>query len=143
MKLDARKPSCGGFTLIEAMIASVIMLLVLGSMLGVASQGFRYLGDLRRWARSSQVLQQKMEDIRLITQWNTLQALNNTTFVDTNMSGLVCNGRITVGSYNPPYPTNTVALVTITATWTNSTRHIVTNQISTLVCQSGLNKYIF
>ena len=125
------------------MTASVILLLALGSVLALASQGFRYLGDLRRYARSSQVLQQKMEDIRLITQWDTLRSLNNTNFVDASLPGMSCRGNIIITSYDPPYPTNFTALVTVTVTWTNSSKHVVTNQISSLVCKNGLNKYIF
>jgi prepilin-type N-terminal cleavage/methylation domain-containing protein len=132
-----------GFTLTEAMIASVILLLVFASMLALAGQGFRYMSDLRRWARSSQVLQQKMEDIRLITQWSTMQALNNTTFTDNSIPGQPISARISIGSYNPPYPTNIMALVTITATWTNSGRRVVSNSLNSAVCQNGLNKYIF
>lgn len=143
MRAQKFKRRNSGYTLIEAMIASIILMLALGSVLTLASQGFRYLSDMRRWARSSQVLQQKMEDIRLITQWDRLYALNNTTFVDSAMPGLTCNGKIKISSYNPPYPTSFVAMVTISVTWTNSSRHIVSNRVTTLVCKNGLNKYIF
>jgi hypothetical protein len=33
--------------------------------------------------------------------------------------------------------------VTIMVTWTNTLRHPMTNRISSLVAQYGLNKYIF
>lgn len=120
----------------------MILLLALGSVLALASQGFRYIGDLRRYARSSQVLQQKMEDIRLITQWSRVQALNNTTFSDNLIPGVACSGKIAISSYSP-YPSNMVARVTITATWTNSMQRVVTNRLSTLVCNDGLSSYIF
>jgi Tfp pilus assembly protein PilV len=142
MRIQRFKRHTGGFTLIETMIASIILLLAIGSSLAVVGRGFRYLSDLRRYARSSQVLQQKMEDVRLITQWNTLMALNNTNFVDIAAPGLPCNGSIKISSY-PPYTTDTVAMVTITVTWTNSVYKTLTNRISTLVCKNGLNKYIF
>lgn len=137
-----RQPNAG-FTLMEAMIASAILLFALGSILALASAGFRYVNDMRRWARSSQVLQQKMEDIRLITVWTNLWALNNTTFTDHSVSGMPMSGQIRVTSYNPPYPTNFFARVTITVTWTNSSRSVVTNRLTAAICQNGLNKYIF
>jgi Tfp pilus assembly protein PilV len=132
-----------GFTLIESMIASMILILALVSILALASRGFQYIGDLRRWARSSQVLQQKMEDVRLITVWTNVWALNNTTFKDSSISGMVYNGRIVISSYNPPYPTDYVASVSISINWTNSAKRVQTNSMTSLVCKNGLNKYIF
>jgi prepilin-type N-terminal cleavage/methylation domain-containing protein len=132
-----------GFTLVEVMISSVILLLVLGSVMALASRGYRYVGDLRRTARSSQVLQQKMEDIRLINIWTNVWALNNVTYTDTNIVGMTYRGTIHVNSYNPPYPTSEMARVTLTLTWTNSQSHILTNRLTALVCKNGLNKYIF
>jgi prepilin-type N-terminal cleavage/methylation domain-containing protein len=132
-----------GFTLIEVMIASVILLMVLGSVMALASRGYRYVADMRRWARSSQVLQQKMEDVRLVTIWNNVWALNNTTFADTNVTGMAYRGTINVNSYNPPYPTSEMARVTISITWTNSHNLTMTNRLTALVCKNGLNKYIF
>ena len=126
------------------MIASMILMLALGSVLALASQGFRYISDMRRWARSSQVLQQKMEDIRLINQWSALQGLNNTYFSDNNPTGFFYVGVIDIDpSSNPSYPTSMVARVTITVTWTNSMYKICTNRLSSVVCKNGLNKYIF
>lgn len=137
------KHRLAGFTLIEAMLASMILTLALVSVLALASRGFQYIGDLRRWARSSQVLQQKMEDIRLVTVWTNLWALNNTTFKDSSISGMVYNGRIVISSYNPPYPTDFTACVSISINWTNSAKRVQTNSMTSLVCKNGLNKYIF
>jgi len=131
-----------GFTLLETSIASLILLFALATMLALSAQGFRYIGDMRRWARSSQVLQEKMENIRLITRWESLMALNNSTFSDASLPGLACRGTITVAPY-PPYPTNIAACVTVTVTWTNASRRVVTNRLTSVVCQNGLNKYIF
>jgi Tfp pilus assembly protein PilV len=132
-----------GFTLIEAMIASMILILSLCSVLALAARGFQYIGDLRRWARSSQVLQQRMEDIRLVTVWTNVWALNNTTFTDTSISGMVYNGKIVISAYDPPYPTDYAACVSISISWTNSANKVLTNTMSSLLCKNGLNKYIF
>src|SRR5437016_3487939 len=81
-----------GFTLMEATIASMILILALVSVLALGARGFRYLEDMRQWARSSQVLQQKMEDIRLITVWTNVWALDNTTFRDSTITGETYKG---------------------------------------------------
>ncbi len=132
-----------GFTMVEATVASVILVLALVSVLALGARAFRYLGDMRRWARSSQVLQQKMEDIRLVTVWTNVWVLNNTTFQDSSLTGMAYIGSIDISSYDPPYPTDFVARVTLTVTWTNSTYKVVTNSLCSLVCKNGLNKYIF
>ena len=132
-----------GFTMVEATVASVILALALVSVLALGARAFRYLSDMRHWARSSQVLQQKMEDIRLVTVWTNVWALQNTTFKDSSLTGMVYNGSIDISSYDPPYPTDFVAQVTLTVTWTNSTYKVVTNRLCSLVCKNGLNKYIF
>jgi len=125
------------------MLASMILILSLVSVLALGARGFQYIGDMRSWARSSQVLQQKMEDIRLVTVWTNVWALNNTTFTDSSLPGMVYDGTVVISSYDPPYPTNYAACVTLTVTWTNSANRALTNRISTFVCKNGLDKYIF
>jgi len=138
-----RKHHQAGFTLIEAVLASMILMLSLVSVLALASRGFQYMRDMRSWARSSQVLQQKMEDIRLVTVWTNVWALNNTTFTDSSLTGMIYKGTIVISAYDPPYPTDFAACVTLAVTWTNSPGKVLTNRMSTLLCKNGLDKYIF
>ena len=125
------------------MLASMILILSLVSVLALGARGFKYIRDLRSWARSSQILQQKMEDVRLVTVWTNVWALNNTTFKDTSVSGMVYNGKIVISSYDPPYPTDYAACVSISINWTNSANRRLTNTMTSLLCKNGLNKYIF
>lgn len=143
MMIFKRTRARAGFTLVEVMVASVMLTLALVSVLALASRGFQYIGDMRHYARSSQVLQQKMEDIRLMNVWSGVWALNNTAFSDSTVSGMVFSGSIKINSYNPPYPTDFVARVTISVNWTNSADKVITNRISSLICLNGLSKYIF
>jgi len=138
-----RKHHQAGFTLIETVLASMILMLSLVSVLALASRGFQYMRDMRSWARSSQVLQQKMEDIRLVTVWTNVWALNNTTFTDSSLTGMIYKGTIVISAYDPPYPTDFAACVTLAVTWTNSPGKVLTNRMSTLLCKNGLDKYIF
>ena len=138
-----RKHHQAGFTLIEAVLASMILMLSLVSVLALASRGFQYMRDMRSWARSSQVLQQKMEDIRLVTVWTNVWALNNTIFTDSSLTGMIYQGTIVISAYDPPYPTDFAACVTLAVTWTNSPGKVLTNRMSTLLCKNGLDKYIF
>jgi type II secretory pathway pseudopilin PulG len=140
MKLKLYKGN-GGFTLLEAMIATMILGFVLASVLAVASQSFRYVADMRRTARSSQVLQQKVEDIRLLS-WSDVNALPST-FTDPNDPTGFYKGTITKSAYDSYNGTTTVLKVTVSVTWTNNNKHVMTNALSTLVSNGGLNKYIF
>ncbi len=140
MKLKGFKAN-GGFTLLEAMIATMILGFVLASVLAVTSQSFRYLSDIRRTARSSQVLQQKLEDIRLLS-WTDVNALPST-FTDPSDSSGLYKGSITMAPYDSYSSTTTVMKVTLTVTWKNNNSRVMTNTLSTLVSNGGLNKYIF
>src|SRR5947208_6006186 len=114
-----------GFTLLEAMIASIILGLALTSVIAVASQCMRYLTDIRRTARSSQVLQQKMEDIRLLS-WSQLQVLP-ATFTDPSDTNRVYAGTITQTAFDSYNGTTTMMKVTLTVTWTNQVYRVLTN----------------
>jgi Tfp pilus assembly protein PilV len=131
-----------GFTLAEAIVATLILAIVMASVLAVASQSARYLTDIRRTARASQVLQQEMEYIRLL-DWAALQSLTNT-FTDPNDTNHIYTGTITQSSYDTyGLTTTTVVEVTLTVTWTNQVNRVLTNTLTTLVGNGGLNKYIF
>lgn len=146
MKNIKKQSSEGGFSILEALVGSTILIFGLASVLAVATHGFRYIADMRRDARSSQVLQQRLEDIRLITVWTNVLTLGNTTFTDTNLPGTRFNGQVTVSAY-PPYDSYggapIVSRVTLLVTWTNRNGKILTNRLSSLVCKDGLNSYIF
>src|SRR5882724_8651676 len=95
----------GGFTLAEAIVSTLILAVVLTSVLAVSSQCARFLTDIRRTARASQVLQQEMEAIRLL-DWTTLQSLSNT-FTDPNDTNHIYRGTITQSAYGSGYGTTT------------------------------------
>jgi type II secretory pathway pseudopilin PulG len=130
-----------GFTIIEAMIATMVLGLVLGSVLAVTSQSARYLADLRRTARSSQVLQQKVEDIRLLS-WSDVQALPSTFSDPSDASGQYA-GYVTKSAYDTYNGQTSVTKLTLYVVWTNSSSHVMTNSLTTLISNGGLNKYIF
>jgi type II secretory pathway pseudopilin PulG len=131
----------GGFTLLEATVAMLILGFVLTSVLAIASHCTNYLNDIRRTARSSQVLQQKMEDIRLLS-WSQLQALP-TTFTDPNDTEGIYSGTIVKSAYDTYAGTTTVMKVTLLVTWRGRNGKILTNSLTTLISNGGLNKYIF
>jgi prepilin-type N-terminal cleavage/methylation domain-containing protein len=130
-----------GYTLVEVMIASIIMALVLVSVMEIVGRSVRYLSDIRRASRSSQILQQEMENIRLMT-WSQIQALPSF-FSDPSDASHFYSGKISTSPFDTYSGTTTVVTVTLTITWTNqSANRVLTNTLTTLVCNGGLNKYI-
>jgi len=142
MSMVRGRRQCAGFTLIEAMTASIILALVLGSLLGLSSQCFRYLTDIRRTARATQVLQQKMEDLRVLS-WSALGNVNPT-FVDSNAAmNTLYSGTITTNAYDSYNGSTTVMRVTLTLTWRDRSKAIQTNRLTALIANGGLNRYIY
>ena len=130
------------FTIVEVAVVTAIFGILLIAILGMVSQASRYLHDIRLTARSSQVLQQKMEDVRLLT-WDRL---TNYPSVWTDSASTYGKFVVTVAanSYDVYSGTTMVLKVTLSTTWTNfSTNQVETNRLTTLVTNRGLNNYIF
>ncbi len=120
----------------------MILISVLVGLLALSSQCFRYLTDIRRTARATQVLQQKMEDIRLLS-WSALQTVAPT-FADSNaVLNTTYYGTVTLVPYDSYNGTTTLMKVTLRVTWTDRVGTVQTNRLSTLVADGGLNRYIF
>lgn len=132
-----------GFTLIEALVASLILAVVLTSVLATLAQCARSVTDIRRTARASQILQQEMESIRLTNVWTGLTGLANTSFSDPTDTNHIYAGTISETAYASFGTTTTVEEVTLTITWTNQVGKVLSNELSTLVGYGGLNKYVY
>lgn len=74
MRLHPRYVRKEGFTLIEVMVASAVLILVFVSAIGAMTIGFRMLEDARFNTLASQVLQSEVENLRL-KNWSDLTAL--------------------------------------------------------------------
>lgn len=134
-----KRLATSGFTLLEAMLATVILAFALTSVLALLSHASRFVSDFRKTARSTQILQQKMEDIRLLS-WSQLAAYTNS-FVDT-YSGTY-SGTVAQSTFDTYNGTATVKTVTLTVTWKNQRGLSVTNTLTSLVSNGGINTYIF
>ena len=132
-----------GFTLLEAMLATLILAFVLTTVLATLSQCARSLTDIRRTARASQILQQEMECIRLTNVWTGLTGLANTTFSDPTDTNHVYAGTISETTYSSFGTTTTIQEVTLTLVWTNQVGNVRSNELTALVGYGGLNKYVY
>lgn len=141
------------FSLIEALVAVAIVGVVLVSLYTGISNGFAFAKVTRENLRATQILQEKMETIRLYT-W---EQLNTPGFVPTNFlegfyasgtnnnnnGGLTYTGRVVIA--NAPvtenYATN-MKQVSIQLSW-KSGKVIRTRQMDTFSAKHGLQSYIY
>lgn len=150
------------FTLIEVCVAVTIVGIVFVSLYLALSGGFAIIQATREDLRATQILQEKMETIRLYT-W---EQINSNGFIPTNftapfyatnlasvsgdasygtsVAGLTYTGRVTITNIvmNDASYSNDLRLVTITLGWRSSNRNH-TRDISTYVSHYGLQSYIY
>lgn len=130
--------SKAGFTLIEVMISSVIMAFVLVSTIAVVSHASAYVADLRLRVWSSQILQQRVEELRAMN-WAQVSACP-ATFSNAADTNGTFSGFVNISSYQSFGAAATVMQATVTVTWTNRHSRVVSNQLTTLISNGGINK---
>jgi prepilin-type N-terminal cleavage/methylation domain-containing protein len=138
------------FSLIETLVAVALVGVVLVSLYTGISNGFAFAKVTRENLRATQILQEKMETIRLYT-W---EQLNTPGFVPTNFlegfyasgtnnGGLTYTGRVIIATapIGETYASN-MKQVTIQLSWKSGT--IVRNrQMDTFTAKHGLQNYIY
>lgn len=127
-----------GFTLIEVVIGTAILALALGSTIAVISHSSVYQADLRLRAQSSQILQQRVEELRTMSWSEVTNAAP--TFTSAAGTHQIFSGFVNISNYQSFGTTSTVVRATVTVVWTNRHSRITTNTITTLISNGGLNK---
>ncbi len=129
------------YTLVEVMVASVVVLLGIVTAITAIQRGFQSLDFARNLATASQLMQSEMEEIRLKnwSQLQTLQAAGDTT-LQVDPAG-AAGGRYT--------RTRSVRLlkedmleITLTTTWRGYDGRRQTARLITRYGKNGLNDYI-
>jgi prepilin-type N-terminal cleavage/methylation domain-containing protein len=155
-----------GFTLVEALVSLVILSFLVVSLSAGIAYGFKNDQLIREDARATQLLNEKIDKIRLLT-WD--QVNDNTFLADkfycafnpeaasmgdegvTSLKGagqykndqLIYTGKVSIdnGPSDVVYGTNMVSL-TVTLTWVSSTGRSRTNSMSTYISKYGLQNYV-
>jgi Tfp pilus assembly protein PilV len=134
----SRRPTAG-FTLVEVMISGVIMAFVLVSTIAVISHSANYVDDLRMRVRSSQVLQQSIEELRVMN-WSNVVAASYVQHSHVLESNKTFSSSITIDPYQSIGSTTIVVRASVMVTWTNRHERVVTNRLETLIGKDGMNK---
>jgi len=141
---------CAGFSFIEVLIACAITGIMFVSLFAGFSSGFAVLQLARENLRGTQILQEKMETIRLYN-WDQV---TNITFIPTNFvdtfypgtqstAGITYTGKMTIAAapISESY-SNDLRLVTVEVQWL-SAKVLRKREMSTFVSRYGLQNYIY
>ncbi len=138
----ARPRRRAGYTLVEVMVASVVVLLGIVTAITAIQRGFQSLDYARNLSVASQLMQSEMEEIRL-KNWSQLQALQaagDATLKADSAAGAAA-GRYTC--------TRSVRLlkedmleITLTTTWRGYDGRLQTARLITRYGKNGLSDYI-
>ena len=155
MRLITHNPARRGFvdaafTLSEVLVAVAIGSVVFVSLYSGLSSGFAIVQLARENLRATQIMQEKMETIRLYT-WDQI---TTTGFIPTNFTdvfysstqyagGLTYTGSVTIAAspITENY-SNDLKMVTVKVTW-ESANVLRNREMSTLVSRYGLQNYIY
>ena len=139
-----------GYTMMEVLVTTVVMAVMFVSLYSGFSAGFAVIQLAREDLRATQILQEKMETIRLYT-WDQINQsgfiptnfLENFYATGTNVSGLNYTGRVVIA--NAPITesySNDIKNISITVEW-SSAGVLRTREMSTFVTRNGLQNYIY
>ncbi len=146
------------FTLVEVIVAVVLVGMMSLALFGCLSSGFTIIQSARENLRATQIMLQRVENVRLFTWKQTLDTTNylKPTFTEyydpqgatSNRAGTTYQGFV---ASNIPadlpaaYRTNT-RTITVTLYWTNNIGNQTTvrsRQMQTRVARSGMQNYIW
>jgi len=135
-----------GFTLIDVMVAMGVLGIVLASLFASFTFGFNMIKFTREELQATQLLQEKLESIRLYN-WDQALAANSTfTSPLGNSDSIFFTGTITnsapvftEGTYSSAY-TSALRQITVTITWTNNNTKY-SRSTSTYISSYGLFNY--
>ncbi|MEO5802237.1 MAG: hypothetical protein ABIR24_01805 [Verrucomicrobiota bacterium] len=139
------------FTLIDAVVGMGVLGIVMISLFGSFTFGFSVVKLSRDELRATQLLQEKMETIRLYN-WNQI---NQPNFVKRNFEAplgtngpVYFSGKVTIlDNTSPKFPItqsygNNMRLVNVSLEWTNNNVRR-TRETSTFVSRYGLQNYVY
>jgi type II secretory pathway pseudopilin PulG len=144
--------SARAFTLLEVMIAAMVMTLTITSSLEVLQRGLQAIDTARYSTLAGQILQSQMEKLRLLssTQLQPIVTGHAASFTpdlvqtvagaSSQVSKFTCNQTL---SYDPAYANSTMIDITLTATWTSldGTQH--TRTYYSQYAQHGISDFFY
>ena len=152
MKIRLANKTEAATTLVEVVIALMILLMTIVGLLGCFSYGFFAMQLARENQRATQILLEKVETLRLYS-WDQVNSNGfiPTTFTDVydpqapaGSQGVVYNGTFTLSNFPAvvSYSDN-LRQVVVHVDWTNTHKLSRSRTITTLVARDGLQNYVY
>ncbi|HYC72847.1 MAG TPA: hypothetical protein VEB66_16670 [Opitutaceae bacterium] len=133
-----RQRPAAAYTLVEVMVASVVVLLGIVTAIGVLQRGVRSLDYARNLTSASQVMQSELEQLRLLN-WTQIQALQDAGDANLALAGAASR-------YTCVRSIRTIKAdmkeITLTATWRGADGREHTARLVTRYGRNGLNDFV-
>ncbi|MCL4787009.1 MAG: prepilin-type N-terminal cleavage/methylation domain-containing protein [Verrucomicrobia bacterium] len=141
-----------GMTLVEVVMATGILTIVAGALIGTYNCGFFVMQSVRENQRATQILMEKVETIRLYS-WSQVNTPNfiPATFSDyydpqsaQGSQGVRYDGEIEISDFpfNTSYSTN-LKQIEVTLTWKSRGNTTHTRKASTFIAKDGVQNYVY
>jgi prepilin-type N-terminal cleavage/methylation domain-containing protein len=142
MPRRSRLHSKEGFTLVEVLVASVILSMVFVSSIGAMTIGYRLLENARFNTLAAQIIQSEIETLRLMN-WSQISTLpaNEAITIDTALANASVN-RFTGNRIVTNVRANTKAIV-VNVQWTAVSGQVHSRRYMTFMGKDGLNDYYY
>lgn len=140
--LAAPKPfGVGGFTLVEVMVASTVLVFGIVTAVTTSQRGLQALDTARNLTAASQIMQSEMERIRLLS-WSQLQTLQQSGGATVTPDAGADGTRFTCTREISDLKTD-MKQITLTAVWRGYDGREHAARLITRYGKSGLNDYFY
>lgn len=135
------RPRPAGFTLVEVMVASTVLVFGIVSAVTTSQRGLQALDTARNLTAASQIMQSEMERIRLLS-WTQLDALQLSGNTAVTLVPGADTGRFSCTREITDIKTD-MKQITLAATWRGYDGREHTARLITRYGKSGLNDYFY
>lgn len=136
-----KRPRPAGFTLVEVMVASTVLVFGIVTAVTTSQRGLQALDTARNLTAASQIMQSEMERIRLLS-WTQLQALQQSGNTAVTLGAGADTGRFACTREITDSKTD-MKQITLTANWRGYDGREHTARLITRYGKSGLNDYFY
>ena len=130
-----------GFTLVEVMVASTVLIFGIVTAVTTSQRGLQALDTARNLTAATQIMQSEMERIRLLN-WTQLQALQQAADNTVSTAGAAGTARFACTRAITDVKTD-MKQITVTSVWRGYDGREHTVRLITRYGKSGLNDYFY
>ncbi len=135
------RPTCGGFTLVEVMVAAVVLIFGIVGAVTTLQRGFQAIDSARNLTMASQLMQSEMERLRL-KSWAQLEALQASRDTTVPLDSAAAGARFTCTRTISDLKTDMKEIV-LNAEWRGYDGRPQSARLITRYGKSGLNDYFY